>query len=209
MLLQRHGTRRVVVGLRNAVGTNAPGDGPGAGLNEDAWGAVFESGIDKLSQRIKPTTAYDAEDLRPMHDSETLQHDGAEAYQDKCRELGIAPLSSVMAGLDQWHANLSHCRLSSKGAHALAHALACNVMIRHLTLADNQISGKASSMPPLLLCCQAICATHAHSCGLWVIIMLCMRMMQRGRASSIAAATCWCAKSDDRLSCYSASHIKP
>ena len=58
-----------------------------------------------------------------------------------CRELGIAPLSAVMAGLDLPIANFSHCRLSSKGARALGHALACNVVIQRLMLQDNHIDG--------------------------------------------------------------------
>ena len=61
-----------------------------------------------------------------------------------CRELGIAPLSAVMAGLDLPIANFSHCRLSSKGARALGHALACNVVIQRLMLQDNHIDGAVS-----------------------------------------------------------------
>ena len=66
-----------------------------------------------------------------------------------CRELGIAPLSAVMAGLDLPVANFSHCRLSSKGARALGHALACNVVIQRLMLQDNHIDGVVSGR---LLC---------------------------------------------------------
>ena len=46
-----------------------------------------------------------------------------------------------MAGLDLSIANFSHCRLSSKGARALGHALACNVVIQRLMLQDNHIDG--------------------------------------------------------------------
>lgn len=106
-----------------------------------AWGRAFDAASAQLASYINPLELYEVSDLRALHDINIIEHDGAIEYEEKCHELSIAALSAVKAGLGSEHANMSHCRLSNKGAHALAHALACNVKIKRLTLQSNHIDG--------------------------------------------------------------------
>ena len=111
----------------------------------EAWGLAFDSASAQLAEHVNPVEAYEFSDLRALHDINIVEHDGALEYEEKCHELAIAALTAVKAGLGSQHANLSHCRLSRKGAHALAHALACNVTIQRLTLQSNHIDGVVSA----------------------------------------------------------------
>ena len=112
----------------------------------EAWGKAFDTASAQLAAHTNPLELYEFSDLRGLHDINIIEHDGAIEYEEKCHELSIAALSAVKAGLGSEHANLSHCRLSRKGAHALAHALACNVKIQRLTLQSNHIDGIVSSL---------------------------------------------------------------
>ena len=109
-----------------------------------AWGKAFDTASAQLAAHTNPLELYEFSDLRGLHDINIVEHDGAIEYEEKCHELSIAALSAVKSGLGSQHANLSHCRLSRKGAHALAHALACNVKIQRLTLQSNHIDGVVS-----------------------------------------------------------------
>ena len=112
----------------------------------EIWGQAFDVASAQLAEHINPTEAYEFSDLRALHDVNIVEHDGAIEYEEKCHELAIAALSAVKAGLGHQHANLAHCRLSRKGAHALAHALACNATIQRLTLQSNHIDGVVSQL---------------------------------------------------------------
>lgn len=117
----------------------APPEPPAGPLQ--TWGLAFDVASAQLADHVNPLETYEFSDLRALHDINIVQHDGAVEYEDKCQELAIAVLTAVKAGLSSEHANLAHCRLSRKGAHALAHALACNVTIERLTLQSNHIDG--------------------------------------------------------------------
>lgn len=110
----------------------------------ETWGLAFDIASAQLAEHVNPLETYEFSDLRALHDINIVQHDGAVEYEEKCQELAIAALTAVKAGLGSQHANLAHCRLSRKGAHALAHALACNVTIQRLTLQSNHIDGVVS-----------------------------------------------------------------
>lgn len=124
-----------------------------------AWGRAFDTASAQLAARTNPLDLYEFSDLRALHDINIIEHDGALEYEEKCHELSIAALSAVKAGLGSQHANLSHCRLSNKGAHALAHALACNVKIQRLTLQSNHIDGVVSP----IAWCRVACAMLMHT----------------------------------------------
>ena len=109
------------------------------------WGDAFNIASAHLAERVNPVEVYEYSDLRTMHDINIIEHDGAIEYEEKCHELATAALSAVKAGLGSANCNLAHCRLGRKGAHALAHALACNATIQHLSLQSNQIDGMVSS----------------------------------------------------------------
>ena len=112
----------------------------------ETWGLAFDIASAQLAEHVNPLETYEFSDLRALHDINIVQHDGAVEYEEKCQELAIAALTAVKAGLASQHANLAHCRLSRKGAHALAHALACNVTIQRLTLQSNHIDGVVSAL---------------------------------------------------------------
>ncbi|KAK9817199.1 hypothetical protein WJX72_010972 [[Myrmecia] bisecta] len=107
------------------------------------WGETF------LQASADPNAGACQLDVREFADLQLhaatirVEHEGGSVYEQKCRELGVAALSSVISSLEAEHANLSHCYLGARGAHALAHALACNVVIRNLTLVGNHMDGQA------------------------------------------------------------------
>ena len=129
----------VQVPFTEEVPVTAPPEPPAGPL--ETWGLAFDIASAQLADHVNPLETYEFSDLRALHDINIIQHDGAVEYEDKCQELAIAALTAVKAGLGSEHANLAHCRLSRKGAHALAHALACNVNIQRLTLQSNHIDG--------------------------------------------------------------------
>ncbi len=128
----------------------------------EVWGHAFDLASAQLTEQINPTEAYEFSDLRALHDINIIEHDGAMEYEEKCHELAIAALSAVKAGLGSQHANLAHCRLSRKGAHALAHALACNVTIQRLTLQSNHIDGVVRVLWHIFPC--VVAATKSPRC---------------------------------------------
>ena len=129
----------VQVPFTEEIPLTAPPEPPAGPLQ--TWGLAFDIASAQLADHVNPLETYEFSDLRALHDINIVQHDGAVEYEDKCQELAIAALTAVKAGLGSEHANLAHCRLSRKGAHALAHALACNVTIQCLTLQSNHIDG--------------------------------------------------------------------
>ena len=132
-----------------------------------AWGKAFDTASAQLAAHTNPLELYEFSDLRGLHDINIVEHDGAIEYEEKCHELSIAALSAVKSGLGSQHANLSHCRLSRKGAHALAHALACNVKIQRLTLQSNHIDGVVSG--DML----AACVEASYALTFFVASVLC------------------------------------
>ncbi len=117
----------------------------------EIWGQAFDAASAQLAEHINPAEVYEISDLRALHAVNIIKQDGAMEYEEKCHDLAIAALSAVKSGLSHQHANLAHCRLSRKGAHALAHALACNATIQRLTLQSNHIDGEVSEAPMLMI----------------------------------------------------------
>ena len=54
-----------------------------------------------------------------------VEENGVNLYRERCKTLGIFPLSEVNAVLGREHADLTHCYMGAMGVHAFAHALAC------------------------------------------------------------------------------------
>jgi hypothetical protein len=138
----------------------------------EIWGQAFDAASAQLAEHINPAEVYEISDLRALHAVNIIEQDGAMQYEEKCHDLAIAALSAVKAGLSHQHANLAHCRLSRKGAHALAHALACNATIQRLTLQSNHIDGEVSEAPVARDCthghagkCNTNGAIRHHACG--------------------------------------------
>ncbi|KAL0042382.1 hypothetical protein WJX77_010805 [Trebouxia sp. C0004] len=128
----------------------------------EIWGQAFDAASAQLAEHINPAEVYEISDLRALHAVNIIEQDGAMEYEEQCHDLAIAALSAVKAGLSHQHANLAHCRLSRKGAHALAHALACNATIQRLTLQSNHIDGEVSEAPEALAqICKGLMASHA------------------------------------------------
>ena len=74
-----------------------------------------------------------------------VEENGVNLYRERCKTLGIFPLSEVIAVLGRESADLSHCYMGALGVHAFAHALACNTIVQELVLRTNGLTDKVRS----------------------------------------------------------------
>lgn len=79
---------------------------------------------------------------------------GLEAYEGKCRQLGLPVSATVAQELCKRQASVTGACLGTAGARALGHALACNTVIEELNLSDNSLDGQVGS--PRDLSCRAV-----------------------------------------------------
>eukprot|EP00884_Botryococcus_braunii_P019925 jgi/Botrbrau1/6616/Bobra.104_2s0004.1 len=105
------------------------------------WGAVFESQGHTSFDHDVDVTHLDG--LHDFAEEAEIKTEGVEAYETKCRQVGVPVSAMVAQELCKREASLAGLHLGGAGARALGHALACNTVIETLHLSDNNLDGQA------------------------------------------------------------------